>query len=80
MVKMLSDLSQVYQQTIPALVNHPGHTAFFFWAVGLLKDICSMAEKYRGPKGCCGMWDLLCLTQITWLTSVTEDQIRFDLI
>lgn len=53
---------------------------FFFWAVGLLKDICSMAEEYCGPKGCCGIWDLVCLTQVTWLTSVTKDRIWFDLI
>lgn len=52
----------------------------FFWAVGLLKDICSLAEKYCGPKDCCGIWGLVRLMQVTWSTSVPKNRIWFDLI
>lgn len=57
MVKMLTDLCQVYQQTIPALVNHPGHTAFFFflgsWSI---KRYLQRGREILWTKGV--LWDV----------------------
>ena len=65
-------MSGIYGQTVPALVNHPGHTAIFL-GIWSAKGFLQYGKGILWTKGV--LWYLVCLTQVTWLTSVTEDVI-----